>query len=44
MTLYIELLAEPFTILTLTIVTFYGFGWFLEKCADLLGIEEDNDW
>jgi hypothetical protein len=43
MTLYIELLAEPFTILTLTIITFYGFGWFLEKCADLFGIEEDDD-
>ena len=37
---YIELLTEPFTILTLMIVTFYGFGWFLEKCADLLGIED----
>jgi len=43
MTLYIELLAEPLTILALMIVTFYGFGWVLEKCADLLGIEEDDD-
>jgi hypothetical protein len=40
---YIELLIEPFTILTLMIITFYGFGWFLEKCADLLGIENDYD-
>tara|TARA_R100001163_G_C5032388_1_gene172255 strand:+ start:997 stop:1128 length:132 start_codon:yes stop_codon:yes gene_type:complete len=40
---YIELFAEPLTILVFTFITFYGFGWVLEKFADLLGIEEDDD-
>ena len=42
---YIELLAEPLTILTLMFVTFYGFGWVLCKIAEWLGVEcDEDDW
>ena len=43
---YIELIAEPLTILTLAFVTFYGFGWLLCKIAEWLGVEcdEDDKW
>ena len=40
---YIEIFWEPITVILLTFITFYGFGWFLEKCADFLGIEDDGD-
>tara|TARA_R100001163_G_scaffold41425_1_gene31355 strand:- start:90 stop:221 length:132 start_codon:yes stop_codon:yes gene_type:complete len=40
---YIELLAEPLAILTLGIIVFNGFEWFLCGFADFLGIGCDED-
>ena len=45
MTQYIELLAEPLSILALMFIAFSGFEWVLCKIADLLGVPcEDEDW
>jgi hypothetical protein len=42
---YIELLAEPLSILALMFIVFSGFEWVLCKIADLLGVPcEDEDW
>ena len=41
----IEILWEPLTILGSSIIVFYGFSWVLEKFADWIGLEEDDeDW
>ena len=40
---YIELLWEPFMVLGCGIGVFYGLRWVLEKFANFIGFEEDED-
>ena len=45
MTRYIELLAEPLSILALAFIVFNGFEWVLCKIADWLGVPcDDENW
>ena len=40
---YIELIAEPLSILVLMFIVFSGFEWVLCKIAEWLGVECDED-
>ena len=40
---YIELLAEPLSILALAFIVFNGFEWVLCKIADWLGVPCDDE-
>jgi hypothetical protein len=35
---------EPLWLVGGSIITFYGLTWLLEKIADVLGVEEEEDW
>ena len=41
---FIEVFWGPITILVCTIGVFYGFSWILEKFAEWLGFDNDEDW